>query len=142
MIYFLLIIGFIIDGVIVLGLMTLFTKMKKTEELELRQKEVAAEIEDLFSSYLLELKEENKRLEGKLVQPVKTETAFREHETANVREDYHPPEPMETEVLYRPSRSFQVISRYNSGVPIERIAKELNIGKTEAQLILKFQEKN
>ncbi|MCP3031220.1 hypothetical protein LF817_07650 [Halobacillus sp. A1] len=142
MIYFLLIIGFIIDGVIVLGLMTLFTKMKKTEELELRQKEVAAEIEDLFSSYLLELKEENKRLEGKLVQPVKTETVFREHETAYEREDYHPPEPMETEELYRPSRSSQVISRYNRGVPIELIAKELNIGKTEAQLILKFQEKN
>ncbi|ARI77482.1 hypothetical protein [Halobacillus mangrovi] len=59
---FLLIISFIIDGIIILGLLILTTKIKKTEELELRQKQVADEIEDLFTSYLLELKEENNQM--------------------------------------------------------------------------------
>lgn len=67
---FLLVISFIIDGVIILTLLTISTRVEKNEELEMRQEEVAREIEDMFTSYLMEIKEENKRMSSWL-QPEK-----------------------------------------------------------------------
>ncbi|MCP3026095.1 DUF6115 domain-containing protein [Halobacillus sp. A5] len=138
MIYFLLIISFIVDGLLIYALFTIFTKVKKSEEIELRQQEVAREIEDLFSSYLLEIKEENKRLESKL-----TSTSFRAGEGAGKQqEEYTPPEPENDEPEYQLSPQSKVISLHNRGHSINDIAKKLNLGITETQLIVKFHKRN
>ncbi|WP_101843907.1 DUF6115 domain-containing protein [Halobacillus sp. Marseille-P3879] len=129
MLYFLLVISFIIDGIIIFALFTVFTKVKKTEEIELRQQEVAKEIEDLFSSYLLEIKEENSRFESKVIESSNNES-----------ETYKPPEP-DKEEDYEVSTQSKVISLYNKGKSVDDIARELNLGVTETQLIVKFHKK-
>ncbi|MFG6148888.1 DUF6115 domain-containing protein [Halobacillus sp. B23F22_1] len=139
MVYFLLVISFIINGIIIFALFTLFTRVKRTEEIELRQKEVAREIEDLFSSYLLEIKEENKRLETNLRRP--DHTAFKRENRELKKESYLPPEPNLETNQYEPSSHSRVINLYKEGESPGNIAKLLNIGKTETELIIKFHQK-
>ncbi|WP_163530611.1 DUF6115 domain-containing protein [Halobacillus ihumii] len=146
MIYFLLTISFILHGVLILIIMALFKKVKHAEELELRQKQVANEIEEVFNQYLLDIKEENKKMDKWLnhtstskadhqpQEPVQTEAAGE-----RTNEVYSPPLLVQYEDEYVPSLQSQVMTMYNNGVNIEEIARELNIGKTEAELLVKFQ---
>ncbi|MFC7061183.1 DUF6115 domain-containing protein [Halobacillus seohaensis] len=148
MVYFLLVISFIVDGVLIIGLITLLTRVKKAEELELRQKEVAGEIEDLFSSYLLEIKEENRRLESKIDQQYSREAekepvrSAEEDSEENKKAVYTPPQPVETDGTYEPSIHSKIITLYKNGDSVDTVAKKLSMGKTEVELIVKFQEKN
>ncbi|MCA0983301.1 hypothetical protein LCL89_04465 [Halobacillus yeomjeoni] len=209
---FLLVLSFIIDGVLIIGLFTLMTKIKKTEELELRQNEVAREIEDLFTSYLTEIKEENQKMSEMLKadsQPEHRSYSFTAHSrssgleaegytppsiprrTRDVQEEYVPPvsnrsrdvqeeyvpptsnrprdvqeeytpptpkrprniqgespaseySPPEPEQMggYQPSIQSQIMDMKNRGYSIDEIAKKLDRGKTEVELLLKFHQKN
>ncbi|WP_079529870.1 DUF6115 domain-containing protein [Halobacillus hunanensis] len=146
MIYFLLTISFILHGVLILIIMALFKKVKHAEELELRQKQVASEIEEVFNQYLMDIREENKKMdkwldrttasnpEPRPQEPDHTETAGDQ-----TNEVYSPPLPVQEEDEYVPSLQSQVMAMYNNGVNIEEIARKLNIGKTEAELLVKFQ---
>ncbi|WLR46926.1 hypothetical protein LC065_15435 [Halobacillus litoralis] len=154
---FLLIFSFIIDGVLLFALFIMMKKVRKTEELELRQKQVASEIEDLFSSYLMEIKEENKRME-RLVMKNSDHSGFHNvhvedgHEGENshsAREviakseaspTYTPPELNEKE-SYQPSFHSQVFELKEKGYSIEEIAKIMDKGKTEIELLIKFHQK-
>ncbi|WP_181348708.1 hypothetical protein [Thalassobacillus sp. CUG 92003] len=159
----LIVIGFIMDGLIIFALLTLSTRIKKAEELESRQEQVANEIEDLFTSYLTEIKEENEKFRqfqassSGASPPVQTEAphsglepgnptdSFRNGEeqgTAYEPPDisYRPPAPDEDEDVYIPSEQSKVAAMNAQGYSVEAIAKELNLGKTETELILKFQK--
>ncbi|MBN9652874.1 hypothetical protein J0K78_01255 [Halobacillus sp. GSS1] len=154
---FLLIFSFIIDGVLLFSLFIIMKKVRRTEELELRQKQVAAEIEDLFTSYLMEIKEENKRMES-LVRKNRHSSAFHDSQTEDEgergkihldKEDitknqtsstYTPPKLEETE-SYKPSFHSQVLDLKEKGYSIEEIAKMMDKGKTEIELLLKFHQK-
>ncbi|TGB04778.1 DUF6115 domain-containing protein [Halobacillus salinus] len=154
---FLLIISFIIDGVLLLGIFTLSTRIKKAEELELRQQEIASEIEGMFSSYLLEIKEENQRMTEWIERKPSfhTETSNEEHIGFSVAEKlstkegagdsqpagYTPPEPEEQPSGYTPSASSEILKMRNKGYSIDDIAKQLDKGKTEVELLLKFHQK-
>ncbi len=154
---FLLIFSFIIDGVLLFALFIMMKKVRKTEELELRQKQVASEIEDLFTSYLMEIKEENKRMESLFIknsghtdfeyslmgrkkeegdsQPEEEMTANRDPSSS-----YTPPDLNEKE-SYQPSFHSQVFELKEKGYSIEEIARTLDKGKTEIELLFKFHQK-
>ncbi|MEC3886057.1 hypothetical protein VKA52_20225 [Halobacillus sp. HZG1] len=154
---FLLIFSFIIDGVLLFSLFIIMKKVRRTEELELRQKQVAAEIEDLFTSYLMEIKEENKRMES-LVRKNSHSSDFHDSQTEDrgereknhldkevitkkqISSTYTPPELEETE-SYQPSFHSQVLDLKEKGYSIEEIAKIMDKGKTEIELLLKFHQK-
>ncbi|MGR9050127.1 hypothetical protein ACQ4XT_15985 [Halobacillus faecis] len=153
---FLLIFSFIIDGVLLFALFIMMKKVRRTEELELRQKQVASEIEDLFSSYLMEIKEENKRME-RLVMKNSHHSGFHnvnvedrnEAESSHTEREvianeasptYTPPELNEKE-SYQPSFYSQVFELKEKGYSIEEIAKKMDKGKTEIELLFKFHQK-
>ncbi|MBA2174083.1 coupling factor for flagellin transcription and translation [Halobacillus locisalis] len=153
---FLLIISFILDGILLIGLFILSTRIKKTEELELRQKEIASEIEGMFSSYLMEIKEENNRMgewvrgDNHQMEPHrKAETKVeqdkppvaKQSEPQN-REVYQPPLPEEKATTYQPSVQSQILELRKNGYSLDEIAKRLDRGKTEIELLLKFHQKN
>lgn len=154
---FLLIVSFIIDGVLILALFTMMKKVRQAEELELRQKQVASEIEDLFTSYLLEIKEENQRM-GQWInnkkEPVQERTETKEHDQSQLEEEkvdvqkstdpsssYLPPQPEIEKEEYRPSIHSRVFELKEKGYSFEEIAKMLDKGKTEIELLYKFHQK-
>ncbi|MFG6115091.1 DUF6115 domain-containing protein [Halobacillus sp. MO56] len=136
--------------------------MKKAEELESRQKQVAEDIEQMFTAYLLEIKEENERFQQMLNMEEKTATHYspshpernRVSEAENPvhtgQQDfekqskpvYQPLMPGNEQVNYEPSFSTQVFALQDQGYSIEEIARKLNRGKTEIALILKFNQQN
>ncbi|MFD2925549.1 DUF6115 domain-containing protein [Halobacillus naozhouensis] len=146
MVYFLLTISFILHGILILIIMVLFKKVKQAEELELRQKQVASEIEEVFNQYLMEIKEENEKMDTWLNHTSTSEADHRPQEPTKTEkpeeqndEDYSPPLPVQEEAEYVPSLPSRVMTMYNSGMDMEEIARELNLGKTEVELLVKFQ---
>ncbi|WP_027954231.1 hypothetical protein [Halobacillus kuroshimensis] len=137
---FVLVISFLIDGLILFGLMIMMKKIRRTEELELRQEKVAAEIEDLFSSYLYEIKEENKRMEAW----ASSGTGSMEETISPVKETkgggYEPPLPDEGTGEEQPSIHSMVMNMKKDGWSVEETAKALNKGKTEVELMYKFNQ--
>ncbi|KHF39753.1 DUF6115 domain-containing protein [Halalkalibacter okhensis] len=118
-----------------------------------------SEIEDLLVSYTIEMKEENEQLlkrineykdstanEAKLVSP--SSVTKQKHETIEQFEEetdkykaYHPPIPNleeEDEDMYQQSDTTKVIILSKQGLSPEQIAKKLNLGKGEVELMLKF----
>ncbi|MCA0969112.1 coupling factor for flagellin transcription and translation [Halobacillus litoralis] len=155
---YLLVISFIIDGVLLFGLFTLRTQIKKTEELELRQQEIASDIEGMFSSYLMEIKEENQRMSELIdrqpsygekvermeeVQKKEPSKRFPAPEYSPLETDYQPPEPVTDppEESFQPSVPSQIMDLKERGYTIDEIAKKLDRGKTEIELLLKFNQK-
>lgn len=115
----------------------------------------------MFASYLMEMKDENEKLlaaieEYKHQQPevkqmnvdipnIPSETETLSHkEISNLSEEegnkylYEPPESLDAET-YQQSFEAQVMHMKKQGMSAEEIAKTLNRGKTEIELLLKFQ---
>ncbi|MBX0356419.1 hypothetical protein [Halobacillus sp. Nhm2S1] len=154
---FLLISSFIIDGVLLFTLFIMMNKVRKTEELELRQKQVASEIEDLFTSYLMEIKEENRRMES-LIEKKNSYSDFHSSQKENKEEEieghsekeiittngssssYSPP-GLHVMESYQPSFHSQVFELKEKGYSIDQIAKKMDKGKTEIELLLKIHQK-
>ncbi|WP_226578826.1 DUF6115 domain-containing protein [Halobacillus litoralis] len=145
-------ISFIIDGLLLFALFAMTKKVKAAEELELRQKQVASEIEDLFSSYLYEIKEENKRMEAWMSRSdidVKGNEHIGSHWKNDERQEghqerehtYEPPIPAEGPETYQPSTHSKIIDMKAQGYSFNEIAKHLGKGKTETELLYKFQQK-
>ncbi|MFQ3543305.1 hypothetical protein Q7A53_04410 [Halobacillus rhizosphaerae] len=154
---FLLVINFIIEGILILAFINLSARTKKTEELELKQQKVASEIEDLFTSYLMEIKEENERMTDLLRSkerephasnnsspPVDSSSEHWSTIKSPVEEqkDYVPPAPDSTDESYQPTLQSQVLLLKDQGLSNDQIAKRLNRGKTEIELVIKFKQKN
>ncbi|WP_028782806.1 DUF6115 domain-containing protein [Thalassobacillus devorans] len=163
MVVFLLIISFILHGVLVLSMVILSVRVKKAQELETRQKQVAEDIEQMFTAYLLEIKEENERFQQMLNMEGKTATDYspsypernrvsgaenpvhtygKQNFEKQLKPVYQPLMPGNEQVNYEPSFSTQVFSLQDQGYSIEEIARQLNRGKTEIALILKFNQQN
>ncbi|ASF39488.1 hypothetical protein CEH05_10245 [Halobacillus halophilus] len=156
---FLLVISFIIDGVIILTLLTISTRVEKNEELEMRQEEVAREIEDMFTSYLMEIKEENKRMSSWL-QPEKhsindqkteggkaivDESISSKHYKVKSSEEhtnYSPPLSNEGKDFFERSDNYRILELRRVGYSVDEIAKKLDRGKTEIELFIKFEQKH
>ncbi|MFC0524166.1 hypothetical protein ACFFGV_11385 [Pontibacillus salicampi] len=62
MISFLVVISFLLHGVTLLTIFILAKRISTARELEVKQEKVAREIEESFTAYLMDIKEENERL--------------------------------------------------------------------------------
>lgn len=106
------------------------------------------ELEDLLAYYSVELKEENERFlkeileqtnlqKNKKEQQEQKETlAIEENRTSEKEEIVQEENPDETNA--QPSLEMQAIQLYEQGYDIKEIAKKLNKGHGEIELLLKF----
>lgn len=153
--FFLLFISFIIHILTFVFIRHLKSKLDQSAEIHHEIKEQKKEIEDLLAVYLLEIREENDKMidyiksnQGQIKQKQidignKGKKSNRQTVESNQKtEDYHPPYVNNKEDILEQSFAAQVLSLYNQGQSIESIARQLDRGKTEIELVVKFQQKN
>lgn len=139
----------------------LHAKLAKFNNMENKQAQILAEIEDSFSAYIAEIKDENNRLLQELNNTNRMVVATTEfvEEKKEDREKELAPVPFELPKTFvskqRVANSYsktasitekkepvtikeKVFYYDNEGKSIEEIAKMLQIGKTEVELFLKF----
>ncbi|APB82096.1 Swarming motility protein SwrB [Bacillus amyloliquefaciens] len=144
--------SFVLHGVLLYAVIILYTRFSALKETERQQKKILEETENTLAAFLLELKEENERLED----------AKSRNDQAPDAEDAEPrPEPKKEpdipdhmEKLINATEraesdenngahSFEerVSELYEQGLTPAEIAKRVQGGKTEIELFLKFRGK-
>jgi len=125
----------------------------------MRQEEVAREIEDMFTSYLMEIKEENKRMsswlqpekhsihgqkleDGKAISEESVSSENFKVKASKEHNDYFPPISNERKDFFERSDNYQILELRRVGYSVDEIAKKLDRGKTEIELFIKFQQKH
>ncbi|MCD8501537.1 MAG: hypothetical protein LRY71_07525 [Bacillaceae bacterium] len=126
-------------------------KEKKPEQ---NYEQIKREIEDLMLSYTTEIKEENTKLvrmiskmripknnhqevanvteKKRIVNPAEDEPSLQE------TDDFTPPKVVTIEDKFEQSSTAQILSLANQGLSPKEIAKKLNMGDGEVELLLKF----
>lgn len=131
----------------------LYTKLGKFNELKKQQDMMMREMEDAVGAYLVEIKDENDRLLSEL----STLKSSKNQSTQNpdIQTEVEPPSklkanravPMSKAVnTYKQlaanpieqSKEEKALELSKSGYSIDEVAKHLNMGKTEVELLLKF----
>jgi len=144
MVALLLLISFILHIITLFSLYMLFQQYKKGNALE------SKEIIELMETYLEEIKEENNRLQNYIHSlerekdnaPAKTAAKSELPAEGNKEEESFAlslAEKMNDHI--EASLEAKVLQLHQQGKSLEEIAKTLNCGKTEAELIIKFQQK-
>jgi hypothetical protein len=179
---FLLLLSLILNAGTIFAIILLYLRQNRLVDAEKKQERIIGEIEEVFTSYLIQLKEENEQFLEliKKTDHVTTSSKF-------VNEEVHkqevpvsgnsaagqtePPLPrIGKGISYHAARNAyhqsrggtnskqisesavdlpplpvsmldQVIQLKNQGMSIEGIARSLNKGKTEIELLLKFRQK-
>ncbi|WP_404462273.1 hypothetical protein [Sutcliffiella horikoshii] len=152
------IINFALILLAIFFIILLFIKLSKVQQLEQEYRTLIQEAEDTITSYVLELKEENSSFLQKLsnanpgISHLDKQESFdtREEELTeadlkdilmqeNVREDH-----IETVIAEKPFEEWnikdQVMHLSEKGLTSSEIAKKLNKGKIEIELLLKFRQ--
>jgi hypothetical protein len=165
MLAFLLTISFLLHALSLWIIILLYLRLTKVKEIEKQQQQMTEEIEQTFSAYLLEWKEENERFLTELA-AILPNRSRADHSPpkdsaepqAEGNEKTAPSEETETLPSYFPnideikdivdirqqpvsSAADRVWQLYEQGKTVEEIAKILNKGKTEVELLLKFRQK-
>lgn len=155
---FLLGISFFIHLITLLSIIVVWKRFQATDYQEVDK--VKKEMEDILLAYTTEMKEENdaflkdlQRLNQKSSKTVRTTTVQPIYEESNtevtpsVEEDHmgmdepvngYAPPVDETKEDYGPSLLSQVLSLKEQGYSLEDIAKKVNKGKGEVELLIKF----
>lgn len=142
MTFFLLTISFLLHAISLYLIYHLYVTNKKN----VKEKQNQAEIIQIFDTYLKEIKEENKRLISF------HEKRQHENNTTNEKQTKHKKEhklqdKMEnrlTDLIDKSNDSIEtslyakVLQLHQKGLAVDDIAKQLDCGKTEAELIIKF----
>ncbi|MGM0522526.1 MAG: DUF6115 domain-containing protein [Bacillota bacterium] len=142
-----------------------YIKQQSYQSEQQKFQEEKKELEQLLMSYLIEMKEENDRLldvvqnipqqqsEPKAKEKsasasfnqenMQTETVIASETDTKEEPEYTPlVDAIEDEpVAYKKSYQAEIIDRYAQGESPEKIAKAMNRGKTEVELIIKFHKK-
>lgn len=180
---FLLLLTLILNMATIFAIIVLYLRQNRLVETERKQEKIISEIDEIFSAYLLEWKEENDKFlklmssanisgyQGKADKPAeKTETGSQIDPEAVIREiqqpqtrkgiSYHAArqayqagvtiknseteinssQPAGSEETKDVSLMDQVTTMKQQGLTIEEIARKLNKGKTEIELLLKFRQ--
>ncbi|RPF55968.1 DUF6115 domain-containing protein [Aquisalibacillus elongatus] len=153
----LLIFSLILHGVTFVAIIWLYQQVQKQNESERHFEKRVRETEDMFDSYLLELKDENKKfiqaiskVEHSTFEPTKAsdnqisqsyQPTHRHNATEQMKSDFKPESVSVEDQVEPPSLQTQVMHLYHSGHSIEEIAKKLDKGSTEIELIVKFNQK-
>ncbi|MBM7540599.1 DUF6115 domain-containing protein [Amphibacillus cookii] len=157
--YGLLFISFLTHAITFIIIRQLKNKLDQPSQIQENLTKQQKEIEELLAVYLLEIREENEKLlehienNGALTKPKEVAGDRQSHQTQqqsgveNVDnrdkyQDYQPPVQPEQEEHVEQSLAAQVLALHAKGETIEAIAKKLNRGKTEVELLVKFQQKN
>ncbi|AFZ90716.1 MULTISPECIES: DUF6115 domain-containing protein [Bacillus] len=142
--------SFLLHGVLLYAVIILYTRFSALKETERQQKKILEETENTLAAFLLELKEENERLEdAKSRQAPDAEDA---EPLAEPKEEPDIPDHMEKLISATEraesdenngAHSFEerVSELYEQGLTPAEIAKRMQSGKTEIELFLKFRGK-
>lgn len=160
MIYFLLLISFLIHLVTFIIIKQWKKKVDAVEETELRMKEQSRSLEDTLALYLVEIKEENAALIERLEEAEQSSSRSKKPVVKNTEQPTEQEMEQAEESNETPTAAFQPITEVeqvedkleqsltaqalhlkDKGYTIEEIARELNKGKTEIELLLKFNNK-
>lgn len=157
MIALLLVISFVLHALSLFLIILLYLQLSKVKETEKHQQQMTEEMEQTFSAYLLEWKEENERFLKKLSdmtgnrskEDVKKNHSIAQETSAKEEElpDYFPNVGDVKDIVdirqqaAPPSLADEAWKLYEQGKTIEEIAKILKKGKTEIELLLKFRQK-
>jgi hypothetical protein len=169
MLAFLLTISFLLHALSLWIIILLYLRLTKVKEIEKQHEQMTEEMEQTFSAYLLEWKEENERFLEELAailsersRPDYSPPADSAKTRAEGSETAAPSEEEETEkealpsyfpnideikdivdIRQQPASSLadRAWQLYEQGKTIEEIAKILHRGKTEIELLLKFRQK-
>jgi hypothetical protein len=156
MIAFLLVVSFILHALSLFVIILLYLQLSKVKETEKRQQQMAEEMEQTFSAYLLEWKEENERFLKELSDVLTNRTKAdrkqspsKANATSTKEEalpDYFPNVDDVKDIVdirhqAMPSLVEEAWQLFEQGKTIEEIAKILKKGKTEIELLLKFRQK-
>ncbi|WP_440895334.1 DUF6115 domain-containing protein [Amphibacillus sp. Q70] len=153
MYYILLLISFLIHILTFVMIRQLKVKLDQPNENKKVLAQQQKQIEELLAVYLLEIREENEKLldlinkgqQSASQKDSKSEAPLTQNEselnaTTEKYQDYQPIVPDEEDIVEQ-SFAAQVLSLAEQGYTAETIAKKLNCGKTEVELLLKFQQK-
>lgn len=161
---FLLTVSFLLHALSLFIIILLYLQLSKVKEVERRQSQLIEEMEQTVSAYLLEWREENERFLQAL-----SEKMNRRGEGENVakrpasvpkpakkeeKKEWTPPlasiEQMKDQVEIRTDKQPKLelpssleeraIALKKEGKTVDEIAKLLNKGKTEIELLLKFRQ--
>ncbi|GIN83674.1 swarming motility protein SwrB [Heyndrickxia sporothermodurans] len=165
----LLFLSIVLNLVTIFAIIVLYLRQNRLLVLDHTQKQAMKEMEELFSVYIAELKEENEQFidrltrfqsqdyaksalshssveeSSKVENEEKISSSYKRMYAAktyqNTLQANNETEPERKEKVEK-SLSEQVQSLKNKGLSIDEIAKTLNKGKTEIDLILKFLQKS
>lgn len=145
MISFLLIISFLLHLISIYAIYML--------NKQLRKKEDTTEIAQLFEAYLQEIKKENDRLQNDLKRythnksdkPIVVQTEKKErildHGMKDTEKEWLKHVEQVNDSL-ESSLEARVLQLHHQGLSVTDIAKKLDCGQTEAELIIRFHKKN
>lgn len=148
MILFLLILSIIFNIAAFLSIYLLFLRQNRLISKEVQHEKTLNEIEQTFTGYLLEMKEENEQFLNQFEKISKSKPA----EEMSGKPSQEPVVSLNTarnlasaaykkpQKSRRQSDNDQAKSMIDQGYSIEEVAKELKKGKTEVELMLKFNQ--
>ena len=144
--------SFVLHGVLLYAVIILYTRFSALKETERQQKKILEETENTLAAFLLELKEENERLEDTKSRNDQAPDAEDAEPRPEPKKEPDIPDHMErliraTERAERDenngAHSFEerVSELYEQGLTPAEIAKRVQSGKTDLELFLKFRGK-
>lgn len=121
------------------ALVAIFQLFKQVQFLK---KDSSQDVMELLETYLEEIKEENRFLEKEIGKPI-NKTASPVNAEAEQKEavSEYIPEDAEVEDDSETSLQAKILQLYDQGITVEDIARQLNCGKTEAELVIKLHSK-
>ena len=132
---FLLIISFLLHIIAFIAIYQLYKQVQTPNKQGASQETI-----ELLDMYLVEVKEENKRLEKTLLakEQYQSNENPMEKEVANT---YTLPE-VDDDIQFETSQQAEILQMHDQGMSNAEIARKLNCGKTEVELIIKLHAKN
>ncbi|MFI8686247.1 hypothetical protein [Rossellomorea sp. NPDC077527] len=170
MVTFLLFLSFLLNIVSLLSIVLLYSRQNRYHNVEKDQKRTIAEIEDIISSYMVEMKEENDefiqsfrnevRNSGRGIHPEEnnqestspdlnhtkwTGAGYKRASKAYLQSKQTETKPIDqtAEIHEIPGQDpliQKVITMKKKGMSLEEIAKAVGKGQTEIELLLKFRQ--
>jgi len=132
----------------------LYLRLGKVNQVKHEQNAIIREMEDAVGAYLLEIKDENDRLLSELsrIKPSETSKSLQENRIeatvdlpvipttpkSKAVHQYKQAAPQQIPETKQLSKEEKALDLSQNGYSIEEIAKRLNMGKTEVELLLKF----
>ncbi len=158
MLYLLIFFSFLIHGVTFIIIRQLKIKQDNMEQIEINVNQQVKNMEDTLAIYLVEIREENERFMKQIErvdlseQPKQVKNSDKENSSSEDPQsknrkqqqvkEYQPISTIDSvEDVVESSSTASVLHMQEKGYTVDEIAKKLNKGKTEIELLLKFQQK-